>query len=173
MLFLNVVLFLMAAFSSLYVDAMDVSFYSISNSVVCSTDAKKEIVDKNANYYSDEFDNESEDEVADAFRSMSVASTDTTPERNSSEIAERSSSGLLNELEFASRRKLKIPGRSKVDNKHNVSLSVAAGMDKYCEKRGRIDMIASDGKSSSCGDLCHVNKKHNDGGFYSSKLSHK
>lgn len=165
----------MAAFSSLCVNAMDASFCPISNSVFYSTGAKKEIVDKDTNYYSDEFDNEfeSEDEVADAFRSMSVLSGETARERSSCEIAQRSSSGVLNELEFASRRRLKVPGRSKVDNKRNASLSVAAGMDKYCEKRGRIDMMASVDKSSSCGDLCHFYKKHNDGGFYSDKLSHK
>lgn len=146
---------------------MDESFRPISN---FSYDVKN----KDANYYSDEFDNESEDEVAYAFRSMSVTLTgDTTLERSSSEIVERSSSGVLNELEFASRRRLKIPAQSKVDNKRNVSLSVAAGMDKYCDKRGRTDMIRSNDKSNSCDDLCHIRKKYNDGSFYSGNLSHK
>ena len=145
---------------------MDESFRPISN---FSYDVKN----KDTNYYSDEFDNESEDEVAYAFRSMSVASSEISKERSSSEIVERSSSGVLNELEFASRRRLKIPAQSKVDNKGSVSLSVAAGMDKYCEKRGRIDMMTSEDRSSSCGDLCHVSKKYNDGSFYSDKLSHK
>jgi hypothetical protein len=173
MLYFKTILFLMAIFSSLYVDAMDISFSSISNSSYNPTEVKKEIVDKYSSYYIDESSYESEDEIANAFRGMSVASTDTTLERSSSEIAERSSSGLLNELEFASRRKLKIPVCRKFDKKHNISLSVATGMDKYCDKRSRIDMITSDDKSSSCGDLSDFNKKHNDGSFYFSKLSHK
>jgi hypothetical protein len=170
MLFLKIILFIVTTFSSFYIDAMDKSFRPISHDSFYSININEA---KYAYSHSDEFDNEFEDEIIHAFKGVCIDSNDSGAKRNSSEFTERGSSGLSNQLEFASRRKLKVPGRKKVDNKHDVSLSVAAGMYKYCDKRSRIDMMASDSKSSSCGDLCNVNKKYNDGSCDSGRFSHK